>query len=77
MIKDDNVLVADWGNARVVLLSPTLTHLGNIIVPKRFEHHLSSPYNLHLDQPNHRLYIGEWTLSPTGRVFILEFNPQS
>ena len=61
-----NVLVADYGNNRVVLLSPSLTHLGNITVPG---HELSGPYALHLDLLTHRLYIGE--SSSTGRVFVL------
>ena len=61
-----NVLVADRGNNRVVLLSPSLTRLGYITVPG---HELSGPHALHLDLLTHRLYIGEW--SSTGRVFVL------
>jgi len=57
-----NVLVADNGNGRVVLLSPSLTHLGYIMIPayEMFGTHL-----LHLDEINRRLYIG------VGRVFVL------
>jgi len=60
-----NVLVADRYDNRVVLLSPSLTHLGYIEIPG---HKLNKPYALHLDELNHRLYIGEWD---TGRVFVL------
>ena len=59
-----NVLVADTYNHRVVLLSPSLTHLGYIPVPG---HGLSKPSALHLDLLTHRLYIGEWI----GTVFVL------
>ena len=61
-----NVLVADSINDRVVLLSPSLTHLGYITVP---EPKLKQPSALHLDLLTHRLYIGEW--SDTGRLFVL------
>jgi len=61
-----NVLVADQGNNRVVLFSPSLTHLGYIETPG---HQLNKPWALHLDELTHRLYIGEST--STGRVFVL------
>jgi len=61
-----NVMVADWGNNRVVLLSPSLIHLGYIFIPGQ---KLSEPWALHLDEPNHRLYIAEYTSS--ARVFVL------
>ena len=64
--KHGNVLVADSGNHRVVLLSPSLTRLRYIAVPG---HELSEPSALHLDLLTHRLYIGEW--SGTARVFVL------
>jgi len=64
-----NVLVTDQGNNRVVLLSPSLTHLGYIHTPG---HQLRRPWSLHLDDLTHRLYIGEWT--NTGRVFVLTFD---
>jgi len=60
-----NVLVADEGSNRVVLLSPSLTHLGYIEIPG---HPLNHPWALHLDELTHRLYIGEYG---TGRVFVL------
>jgi len=62
----DNVLVADLGNNRVQLLSPTLTYLSDIVIPG---HQLIDPYALHFDELNHRLYIGE--LSGGGRMFVL------
>jgi len=52
-----NVLVTDSLNNRVVLLSPLLTQLGYIEIPG---HELNQPYALHLDELNHRLYIGEY-----------------
>ena len=60
-----NVLVADYNNNKVVLLSPSLTHLGYITVPR---HELKQPWALHLDLLTHRLYIAEYG---TGRVFVL------
>jgi len=62
----DNVLVGDYSNDRVVLLSPSLTHLGYIHIPG---YKLRVPYALCLDKLTHRLYIGEWV--GTGRVFVL------
>jgi len=57
----DNVLAADYSNDKVQLLSPTLTHLGDIVIPG---HQLKHPYALHFDEQNQRLYIGE-------RMFVL------
>jgi len=62
----DNVLVTDENNNRVVLLSPSLSHLGYITLSG---HQLTKPFSLHLDKLNHRLYIGEWT--QTGRVLVV------
>jgi len=62
----DNVLVVDHYGNRVILLSPTLEHLGYISIPG---HELSVPQALHLDELNHRLYIGEWAAG--GRLFVL------
>jgi len=61
----DNVLVADFGNCRVQLLSPTLTHLGDLVTPG---YQLNQPV-LHFDDLNHRLYIGEENV---GRILILD-----
>jgi len=61
-----NVLVADSGNNRIELLSPSLTNLGYIETPG---HRLNQPWALHLDELTHRLYIGEY--ANTGRVFVL------
>jgi len=61
-----NMLVADLFNKKVVLLSPSLTHLGYIEIPG---HPFSKPWALHLDEQTRRLYIGEWT--DTGCVFVL------
>jgi len=65
--KHDRVMVADLGNVRVVLLSPTLTHLGYVITITG--HHLNTPYALHLDELKHLLYIGE---HGGGRQFVLD-----
>jgi len=67
-----NVLVADIGNNRVVLLSPSLTHLGYIEIPGyQLGLQLSHPFALYLDELTRRLYIGELTEHDTGRVFVL------
>jgi len=63
--KHEHVLVADWLNNRIELLSPVLAHLGYIEVP---EHGLNMPWALHLDQHSRRLYIGE---RAGERVFVL------
>jgi hypothetical protein len=52
-----NVLVAEYHNNRVKLLSPTLTHLAEVSLPAG--HQLHKPGVLHLDELNGRLYIGE------------------
>jgi len=65
-----NVLVADWANHRVVLLSPSLEHLGYIPIPGHQQ--LSYPWTLHLDELNRRLYIGEWSSSTEGVQRITE-----
>src|SRR6202142_2107650 len=64
------VFVADSYNNRVQLLSPTLTHLGDVTTPR---HQLGYPYALHLDELNGRLYVGG--LSP--RVLVLSVNKRS
>jgi len=64
-----NVLVADRDNNRVVLLSPTLDHLGYFVMPNF--HQLSYPWALHLDELTRRLYIGESPSKSVGRVFVL------
>jgi len=61
----DNVLVADFLNNKCQLFSPTLTLLGDIVIP---EHTLINPYALHLDKESNRLYIGEITGM---RMFVL------
>jgi len=62
--KQGHMMVADWVNDRVELLSPTLTHLGYIQIPG---YELNSPRALHFDELNQRLYIGDWG----GRIFVL------
>jgi len=64
--KYGNVLVAEFLNNRVGLLSPSLTHLGYIEI---VGHELRMPWVLHLDQLAHRLYIGE--AKHFGFVFVL------
>jgi len=62
----DNVLVADRDNNRVHLLSPTLAHIGDLVIPR---HELNQPYTLYFDDLGHRLYIGEWA---GGSLFVLD-----
>jgi sugar lactone lactonase YvrE len=60
------VLVADWDNYKVQILSPALTHLCDVTLPG---HGLSFPCSLHVDEQRGRLYVGEgWG---EGRVFVL------
>jgi len=63
--RHDNVIVADYNSSRVELLSATLDHLGDVEIPG---YQLNGPSSLHLDELNHRLYIGERT---GGRLFVL------
>ena len=58
------VLVADYYNQKVQILSPALTHLCDVTLP---EHKLHWPCCLHLDEQRGRLYVGE----VKGRVFVL------
>jgi len=68
--KYGHVMVADYKRGRVELLSPTLTHLGSVKIPK---YDLNGPWNLHLDELNCRLCICEWgSLLKDGRLFVLE-----
>jgi len=60
--RNDNVLVDDILNTD--LSRPTLTYLGDIVIPG---HQLNHPSVVHFDELNQRLYIGEWR----GRRFIV------
>jgi len=64
--KHGHVMVADCGNDRVEILSPTLDHLGYVVVPG---HILEGPHAVHIDALNHRLYIGEYD---GRRLFVLD-----
>jgi len=61
-----HVIIADYINHTVKLLSPSLTNLGYIHVPGR---QLKYPNALHIDELNHRLYIGQFS---SECMFILE-----
>ena len=64
----DYVLVADWVNNKIQILSPALTHVCDVTLPLQ---KLSWPCHLHLDEPNRRLYVGEgWE----GRLFVLNMD---
>jgi len=67
--KQGHVFVADLDNNRVELLSPTLTHLGYIETPG---HELNWPLALHLDELNHRLYIGVFGFEIGGHLILLD-----
>jgi len=60
------VIVAEYYDHRVELLSPTLTHLGYIQKPG---HKIMCPMALHFDELNHRLYIGQVSCE---YLFVLE-----
>ena len=66
------VLVADFNNRRVKLLSPTLDYIGDVVTNDFLKW---LPRRLCLDEQSHRLYVadnewkyGEWT---AGRVVVL------
>ena len=61
-------MVAGYESTRMELLSPTLTHIHYVELP---EHHLDTHWSLHLDELNHRLYIGEIC---EGCVVVLNFD---
>jgi len=61
-----HVIVTDFVNHTVQLLSPTLTHLGYIQIPG---HQIKYPNALHFDELNHRLYIGQMS---SECLFVLE-----
>ena len=63
----DNILVADYYNDKVRLLSADMTHLGDLILTN---HQLSQPYCLYLDELNGLLYIGEGL--GRGRLFVVK-----
>jgi len=65
--KYGHVLVADFRNNRVELLSPSLTHVGYISTTG---YELDGPWALHFDNQIHRLYIGE--SGDKNRLFILK-----
>jgi len=48
------IFVGDWGNDRVVLLSPTLEFV-RYVTEK-----LSHPHGLYLDQATRRLFVGQF-----------------
>ena len=52
------ILMTDSSNNKVEILSSLLTHICNVDLPG-FE--FDDPWCIHLDEPNHRLYIGEFT----------------
>ena len=54
----DNVLVVSRSNSRVLLSSPSLMYLGDIVSAAGLD--LIDPYTIHFDKLCHRLYIGEW-----------------
>jgi sugar lactone lactonase YvrE len=63
------VYVSEYCNGKVQILSPMLTHLGDITLP---QHELYHPYCLHLDELNGRLYIGEGVVSQSVLVLALQ-----
>jgi len=67
--EQDHVMIADLHNNRVELLSPTLTHVGYIQTPG---YELNWPTALHLDELNHRLYIGEFGFDSGGHLIVLD-----
>jgi len=66
----DNILVTDWSNDKVKVLSSKLTLLHDVTLSN---HKLQYPYSVHLDEFSDRLYIGEgWWGSGNNRLFVLD-----
>jgi len=69
---NDNVLVADAGNDRVVLLNSSLAFICYITIPG---YELNSPSALHFDKQTNRLYVGDGGFNyNNGRVFVLQYD---
>ena len=64
-----NILVADWGNNRLLVLDGSLTSAHEMSVS--IDGGLNGPYSLWYDKSRGRLCIGEWS-GGQGRVIIID-----
>jgi len=55
--KNDNILVADLGNNRIVSLDSSLSSAHELVLP--VDNAIKSPFGLFLDELRKRLYVGE------------------
>jgi len=56
--KNDNILVADHGNDRIVSLDSSLSSAYELVLP--VDNGIQSPFGLFLDELRKRLYVGEF-----------------
>ena len=56
--KNDNILVADYGNKRIVSLDSSLSSAYELVLP--VDNGIQSPCGLFLDELRNRLYVGEY-----------------
>jgi len=56
--KNDNILVADHGNNRIVSLDSSLSSAYELVLP--VDNAMQEPYGLFLDELRKRLYVGEF-----------------
>jgi len=56
--KNDNILVADHGNNRILSLDSSLSSAHELVLP--VDNGIQAPYGLFLDELRKRLYVGEY-----------------
>jgi len=64
---NDSVFVADCGNRRVTLLSPTLEYVGQVVSPDQLK--WGRPFRLYLDTQRRHLYVAEDEFNKEQRVY--------
>lgn len=68
VVADGSFIVADWPNSRILVMGPSLSRWEELLL--RVEGGLRRPYALCLDEPQGRLYVGEF--SGDGRVLVFD-----
>jgi len=56
--KNDNILVADYGNYRILSLDSSLSSAYELVLP--VDNGIQAPFGLFLDELRNRLYVGEF-----------------
>ena len=68
---EGRVLVANWGNNRLLVIDQSLSSARDMSVGLCVEGGLKGPFSLWYDQSRSRLYIGEWGVDHEGRVIVI------